>query len=199
MKRNVNSNQRGQSLIEYALLLILVALVAIPLVILFGGGIKNVFTDLFGGPETTQVVLTEVPTEFPTEEPILIPTTPPTAITSITQDFMARIMDFYNKNGKWPKTSGDKQFTDIGLRPNDWDNTVEGINWDPSGSTINLTVKKEDNIQMYVNDLGGNKLKVYSNWPIVCVATSGSCYYHTVAPGNEVDINSVVVVNTKKD
>jgi len=206
MKRNVNLAQRGQTLLEYALLLILVALVAIPLVVLFGGGIKNAFTDLFGGrAASTSVVQTVTPTALstaiatpgPTGTPTPIPTPPPTAITSIAQDFMERIMAYYNKYGKWPRTNGERQYTDLGLNSDDWDNPVQGVNWDPAGSTVHLTIKKEDNVQMYVNDLDGNKLKVFNKWPIVCVATSGSCYYHTVAPGNEVDINSLVVVNTK--
>ena len=102
--------------------------------------------------------------------------------------------EFYDAQGRWPRSWGDYRFTDIGYDPADWDEAVEGIFWNPNGYRLGLANYAGDNLQIYVNDLEGNTLHLYDGWNIWCLP-GGGCYYHTVAPGNEVDIDTLLVVD----
>ena len=198
MKPSNQPYERGQSNIEYALLIVLLALIIIPVLAIFHDGIFKIFGEILPGQVTetagpaTAIILASTASPQPTA------TTQMTNINKIAMDFFERIMDYYAMHGKWPSSSSSKEFTDLGLKVSDWNQAVEGIYWNPNGSTIFLENKKSDNLQMYVNNLTGNKLQVYDGWSIVCEASSSMCYYHTIAPGNEVDINSITVEQTKK-
>jgi Flp pilus assembly pilin Flp len=183
------SSERGQSNVEYVLVLLLVTLIVIPVVTLFGHQISAAIQQVFDGQSTPTVepVITAPPTDIPEQK---------TAINKLADDFTSRIMDFYKKYGKWPGSSGDRRFTDLGLNPDNWDKAVQGIYWNPNGDKIGLANKKNDNLQLYVNDLNGNQLHVYDGWNVWCVASSGNCYINSVDPRNLVDINSLVVVQS---
>ena len=71
---------------------------------------------------------------------------------------------------------------------------MDCIAWGPDGSAVGLANKVGDNIQIYVKDYNGNTLHLYDGWTIWCVATTNLCYYHTIAPGNEVDISTLSAV-----
>ena len=163
---------KAQGLVEYALILALVALVVTGAMMLTGGNLAVAYTraaNAFGVAEETN------------------------KLAEIKDDFLARIAQFYAENGHYPRSWGDYRFTDIGLDPVDWTGTVEGVVWNPNGGKIGLGNKLGDDIQVYVTDLDGNRLHLYDGWSIWCV-TDGTCYYHTVAPGNEVDINTLEIV-----
>ena len=163
--------KKGQGLVEYALILALVALVVIGGMRLTGTSLADVYeavANAFG-----------IETGSPIE--------------ALVGDFLERIQAFYDENGRYPRSWGDYRFTDIGLDPADWAGTVEGISWNPNGSKLGLGNEIGDDIQIYVTDLDGNRLHLYDGWSIWCQG-GGVCYYHTVAPGNEVDISTIEVV-----
>ena len=112
----------------------------------------------------------------------------------IIADFQSRILAYYKKNGRWPRTFSPYNFTDIGLNPDDWSKPVNGLYFSPHGSEVGIANHAGDNIQVYVDDLNGKTLKVYDGWGIWCPIDKPTCYYHTVAPGNEVDINTIKTV-----
>jgi hypothetical protein len=105
-------------------------------------------------------------------------------------------MNYYNKYKSWPRTWSPYNFTDLGLNPSDWANPVDCVVWAPSGVNIGLANRVGDNIQLYVNKIhaNGQAFQLYDGWTIWCVANTSVCYYHTVAPGNEVDISTLVAV-----
>jgi Flp pilus assembly pilin Flp len=163
--------KKGQGLVEYALLLALVALVVLGGLRLTGTSVSDVINQVasaFG-----------VDTSSPVER--------------ITGDFLSRIQAFYEENGRYPRSWGDYRFTDIGLDPDDWGDTVEGILWNPNGDKIGLTNQIGDDIQVYVDDLDGNQKHLYDGYNIWCTP-SGPCYYHSVAPENEIDISTLEIV-----
>jgi hypothetical protein len=81
------------------------------------------------------------------------------------------------------------------LNPADWSGPVVGFYWTPRGKKIGLGNKSGDNIQVYVNDLKtGKKLHLYDGWNIWYDVVSSRFYYHTIAPPNEVDISTLVIV-----
>ena len=173
MHRNDEQNQSGQALIEYSLLLGLILVMFVGL-----SSLAPIFTAQFTG--LAQAL-----------KPVAAVDNPQTPVEKIANDFLKRIQAFYDKNGRWPRTWGDYRFTDLGLNPQDWDRLVEGISWNPHGNEIGLANKPGDGLQVYVKDLKGNLLHLSDGWNIWC--RSGTCYFHTVAPGNEVDISTLIV------
>ncbi len=162
--------QPGQGLTEYAIILALVAIVTIAALSLLGSGIGNTFLALpFIEKEGSNTIL------------------------SITDDFLSRIREFYDENGKWPRSWGDYAFTDIGLDPDDWDDPIEGLYWKPHGKDVGLANRPGDDVEVYVDDLDGNTLHLYNGWSIWC-QTNNKCYYHSVAPENEIDASTIVVI-----
>jgi pilus assembly protein Flp/PilA len=175
MNNQISSKQKGQAKVEYALLLVLVALVAIISLALLGPQIGETYQEVKNS--FFQDADTNVNPIFQTVD-----------------DFLKRIQDFYDQNGRWPRSLSPYNYTDLGLDPDDWDEPVEGVYWGPHGKDVGLANRHGDNLEIYVDDLEGNTLHLYNGWNIWCVASSGQCYYHSVAPGNEVDINTLVVV-----
>jgi len=188
--------EKGQSQMEYALLISLIAVSAIAGLYLVAPDFKGIAEKLFSLGNVTATDQSEnaaAPT--PAQE---MENKPASLIGSTAKDFMSRIRAYHDKNGKWPRSWGEHRFSDIGLNFDDWKKSVNGIYWNPNGDKIGLGNKSGDDLQVYVEDLNGNTLHLYDGWNIWCVATTEICYYHTVAPGNEVDINTIKVVETSK-
>ena len=169
--------ERGQSKIEYALIVSLVAVTAIVALMFFAPQIKKLFNAATGFSTVTAEGTPEV-----------------SSTNQIIADFQSRILAYYKKNGRWPRTFSPYNFTDIGLNPDDWSKPVNGLYFSPHGSEVGIANHAGDNIQVYVDDLNGKTLKVYDGWGIWCPVDKSTCYYHTVAPGNEVDISTIKVV-----
>ena len=166
------SGESGQALMEYSLLLGFVLL-------------------LFVGLSTAAGQMSSRWTALATQLTGAQSKPQPTAVEQIAGDFLQRIQAFHDKNGRWPRTWGDYRFADLGLDPAAWAVPVEGVYWNPHGSEVGLGNKAGDNIQIYVKDLKGSWLHLYDGWNIWCRAEG--CYFHTVAPGNEVDISTLTL------
>lgn len=177
---NQFTHERGQALAEYALVTSLVGLVLIAGLMMFGTRIAALFDRLTERLTTYGVDVAWAP-EI-------------TKIQTIQDDFRSRTLDYYDRKGRWPHARTPQNFTDLGLNPDDWTSPVEGIVWVPRGNTIRLRNIKRDNIQVYVNDMNGNTLHLYDGWNILCPVTEDSCYYHTIDPGNKVDISTIKIV-----
>jgi len=175
MPYTTDRRSSGQSLMEYALLIALVAVVAIASLFLLGSTVR----------EGLGLVASGLQRETPEARPRFL---------EILDDFTQRIRDFYEANGRWPRSWGDYVYTDIGLNPDDWRGPVEGIYWGSNNGRVKLANRSGDEYQIYVNDLQGNQLHLYDGWSIWCPVYETACYYHNVAPGNEVDITSLTVV-----
>ena len=164
------SSQSGQGIVEYALIIVLIALAVIAALIGLGAATGNSL-GLVAGKMATP--------------------TPGTSTAAIIADFNARMLAFYNLHGSWPRTWSPYNFTDIGLNPSDWSQPVNGLYFSPHGSEVAIANVAGDNLQVYVKDLNGNTLHLYDTWAIWCPVNSSTCYYHTVAPGNEVNISTI--------
>jgi Flp pilus assembly pilin Flp len=180
MSHPSNSFQAGQTNIEYALLLVLIAVIIIAVVALSGsaiarqlGNVANILATPSGSPTTS--------------------ISPYATALQALADFQSRILNYYNLHGSWPRTWSPYNFTDLGLNPNDWSLPVDGLYLSPHGSDVGISNKKGDNLQVYVKDLNGNTLHLIDSWSIWCPVNTSTCYYHTVAPGNEVDISTIYV------
>ena len=170
---NSLSNQRGQGLVEYALILLFVSIAVVVALAMMGGSLGEVYTSiqstLAGGGAAGDPV-------------------------AIAGDFIERINAFYEANGRYPRSWGTYAFTDIGLDPADWTEPVAGIYWGPNGGRIGLANRSGDDIEIYITDLDGNRRHLTNGWNIWCVAATNACYYHRVQPGNEVDLRTIEIV-----
>jgi len=170
------STEHGQSKIEYALLIALVSLAVIAVLAFLGPQIKSLFSSASELSPATSAEEESLTTE------------------KIIGDFQSRILAYYQKYGRWPRTWSPYNFTDIGLNPDDWDEPVNGLYFSPHGNEVGIANRKDDNLQVYVNDLNGKTKILYDSWSIWCPVNQPVCYYHTVASGNEVDITTIHVV-----
>jgi Flp pilus assembly pilin Flp len=171
---NSLSNQRGQGVVEYALILLLIAITVVVALSVMGVSLEEVYTSVQsalagGGADPNDPV-------------------------AIAGDFIDRINAFYDANGHYPRSWGTYAFTDIGLDPADWTEPVAGIYWGPNGGRIGLANRHGDDIEIYVTDLNGNRRHLTNGWNIWCEAATSECYYHRVQPGNEVDLRTIEVV-----
>jgi hypothetical protein len=173
MKPKVKSGQTGQATVEFVLILVLVVLIALVAL----GALGVVIRNSLGGASNAFTTVT--------------PSSSSTA--QILADFQARIQDYYKKYGRWPRTFSPYNFTDLGLNPSDWDHPVNGLYFSPHGSEVGIANRKGDNFQVYVQDLNSKTLQLYDGWSIWCPVNSANCYYHTVAPGNEINISTLFV------
>ncbi len=166
------SGESGQALMEYSLLLGVVLMLFV--------GLSTAADQMSARWATLATQLTGIQSK-----------PQPTAVERIAGDFLQRIEAFHDKNARWPRNWGDFRFSDLGLAAKDWAVPVEGVYWNPHGSEVGLANKAGDNLQIYVKDLKGNWLHLYDGWNIWCRAEG--CYFHTVAPGNEVDISTLTL------
>jgi Flp pilus assembly pilin Flp len=210
VKHLLAESESGQALVEYALIFVLVILVAFSALVLFGPGISGAYqaivSDVVGPvvePNPTETEENSTPgAEDPSEttstptEAAATPTptkTSPKDAQSILQDFLDLMKKYKETNGYYAQSWGDKRYSDLGLDASDWSDPVAGIYWNPNGDKLGLGNVDGDNYQVYVTDTKGKEHQVYDGWNIWCIPSTGKCYYHTVAPGHEVDINTMVV------
>lgn len=168
--------EHGQSKIEYALLISFVSLAAIVALTFLGPQIKSLFNAASNIDPAAQQA-----EDTPTTDEIIA-------------DFQSRMLAYYQKYGRWPRTWSPYNFTDIGLNPDDWDEPINGLYFSPHGGEVGIANRKDDNLQVYVDDLNGNTKVLYDGWSIWCPVGKPVCYYHTVAPGNEVDPGTIRAV-----
>ena len=182
MTKARRSVDTGQGMVEYALLIGLVAVVVVAVLLILGPRVGGVFSQVVAASSSAG-------------EAVAPPVAKNAVTLQIAADFLKRMQDFHEETGHWPRSWGDYKFTDLGLDPAEWAGAIEGVYWNPNGDKIGLANRAGDDIQIYVNDLDGNRLHLYDNWNIWCVAGSARCYYHSLAPENEVDIESLSIVH----
>jgi len=113
--------------------------------------------------------------------------------TDISGGMISLIQDFYDENGRYPRSWGDYRFTDIGLDPEEWGEAVDHLFYGPGGTRV--SVKPEDGWAMEVQGLDGETrvLTEDLHWNIWYDMATQAWYYHDIEPGNEVDIETLVV------
>jgi len=107
--------------------------------------------------------------------------------------FIKLIEDFYIENGSYPRSWYPYCYTDLGLDPDDWVDGVDGIIYKPNGNVF--LIKPAKHYKFYVDDLEGNTLVLTwnRNWNLVYSMEDETWYYHSVGPGNEIDIDTLIV------
>jgi pilus assembly protein Flp/PilA len=173
-QRSFSPREAGQGMVEYALILVLVAVVIIVALALFGSRVsstyKTVVDGLQGGRSTQQVIA----------------------------DFQTRMLNYFNLHTHWQGSYSPYNFTDLGLNPADWSQPVNGLNFSPHidngpyrlGGEVGIS-NSNPAVKIFAKNLSGTTLRLNNAWAIWCPVNDPYCYMHTVAAGNEVDPASI--------
>jgi len=111
----------------------------------------------------------------------------------ISDEMIGLIEDFYEKNGKYPRSWGDYRFVDIGLDPEEWSIPYSGIVYTPVGNSIKIS--PDEGFTFYITDITGEELKLKSsyNWNLVYSVEDGEWYFKEIAENNKIDISTLKV------
>lgn len=104
------------------------------------------------------------------------------------------ITDFQDENGSYPRSWGDRAFSDIGLDPDEWEEGVEGIVYSPAGKRVGIT--PEDGYTFHVNGADGQEMELPSsrNWSLWYSMEDGNWYFKNINKKNVIDISTLSVV-----
>jgi Flp pilus assembly pilin Flp len=173
------AKEDGQGIVEYGLIVSLVAIVSISSLGILSSGFTDKF-DAFGDVLSIEQAspLTPLGDNF----------------AEISVSMIDKIIAKYQSSGKYGRNWGDFAYTDLGLDPNDWKNPVEHIYYKPGGA--NLSIRPEDGWSFNVTGTDGSKkvMKASYNWNLTYNDANKKWYYHTIAPENEIDINTLTTV-----
>ena len=112
----------------------------------------------------------------------------------ITAAMISLIEDFYKKNGRYPRSWGDYRFTDLGLKPEEWSKSYDGIIYTPIENRV--TTSPAEGFTIVITDDKGKerKLTAKSNWSLVYSIENKQWYYKNINKNNKIDISTLKIV-----
>ena len=119
---------------------------------------------------------------------------PVASVFNLKTDQLVQLeLSYFAKNGRWPRSWAPYCYTDLGLDPADYASSLEGVFYKVGGSKV--SVRPDAGYVMTVIDASGKKRVMTNNlqWDIVYDATSGTWYFHTIDPANQVDISTMTI------
>ena len=170
----------GQAMVEYALVLALIALVAMSGLSVLGISVSQVLTKLSNGITNAAVVA---------GSPL------GATFSEISNAMIKLTQDFREKNGHWPSSWENYAFTDLGLKPADWrGKAYDGIIYTPVGNGI--AIAPAEGYTFLVTDTKGQswKLPSYDSWSLWYDVTRGTWNYQTRYIGPILKIETLKVV-----
>jgi len=119
---------------------------------------------------------------------------PKRAFNEITGSMIARVQQFFDQTGRYPRSWGDYAFTDVGLDPDDWRIPVDGVYYATGGNRIKITPAEGYEIHVAGADGEERIMKPSYNWSLWYSMTEGKWYYHSIKDENEIDISTLEIV-----
>ena len=115
------------------------------------------------------------------------------SFTEITTAMINLITSFRDENNRYPRSWGTFVFSDLGLDPAEWGLPVNGLYYTPGGRDVK--VQPAEGYRLTVTSVQGETLSLTSNlnWNLFYDVPDGLWYYHSKAPKNVVDINTLQV------
>jgi type II secretory pathway pseudopilin PulG len=136
------------------------------------------------------------PTPIPTPAPVPKPTPKPltslgSSFGEINQGMIDAIENYYEKNGKYPRTGAKNRYTDIGLDPNEWKDAINGIIYTPQGDKISIS--PGSGYTFSVTSSSGKQVTVSGTGKLIYSMETKQWYSSSIKKGNEVTISTLQV------
>jgi prepilin-type N-terminal cleavage/methylation domain-containing protein len=119
---------------------------------------------------------------------------PVTVFKEMTGSMITRLQQFYDENGRYPRSWGDYAFTDVGLDPEEWKTPVDGAYYATVGNRIKVTPAQGHVFHVSGVDGEARIMKPSYNWSLWYSMEDGKWYYHSIKDENEIDISTMVTV-----
>jgi prepilin-type N-terminal cleavage/methylation domain-containing protein len=129
-----------------------------------------------------------------------------TPLGNTPQEIAAAMLDLMNgyraAHARWARSWYPYSYTDLGLDPDYWGQTIEGVRYGPNSGYLGLANVAGDEYQVYVKALDGHEMRLVDSWNVWVSASSGVAYYHNYPRGTPgetlivVDVASLRVVRT---
>jgi len=130
--------------------------------------------------------------DWPTASPPSPLTPLGSTFSEITGNMIALMQNFFNTNGRWPRSFGDYRYTDLGLNPADWSGVAyDGFIYGAGGNRI--SIKSGSGWQISVTGVDGVNRVVNPAWDLWYDIATSQWYYHTITPASKIDISTLQI------
>ena len=147
---------------------------------------------------TSEPTPTPIPTPAAVPTPIPTPAPKPKPLTSLGSSFeeiskgmIDAIENYYEKNGKYPRTGAKTKYTDIGLDPNEWQDAINGIVYTPQGKQVSIS--PGSGYTFFVTSSSGKQVTVSGTGKLIYSMETKQWYSSSIKKGNEVTISTLQV------
>lgn len=123
---------------------------------------------------------------------------PLTSLGSTFEEIAGGMIDltkkYYSKYGSYPRSWGDYRYTDIGLDPDEWDTSYEGIIYKPTGNRI--AIEPDEGFTFFVTDARGKEQKITpkNNKSLLYSMEDDKWYSKKIHKNTKIDIATLKVV-----
>jgi prepilin-type N-terminal cleavage/methylation domain-containing protein len=114
--------------------------------------------------------------------------------TEITTAMIDLITRYVQQKNRYPRSSGDRAFTDLGLNPAEWAQPVNGLLYTPAGEQV--IVEPAPGYTMTIKTTQGTTVTLTPdlNWNLLYDVPTGQWYYRKKEDKNVVDIKTLQVI-----
>jgi hypothetical protein len=115
----------------------------------------------------------------------------------ISSSIITLIEEFKENNGKYPRSWGGYNYTDIGLNASDWEAAIDHIIYAPAGNKLYVEPEEEFGFEA-VNAAGEVIRMPYDlKYNFIYNVEDGEWYYHKINPENKIDIATLKIYSTE--
>lgn len=111
----------------------------------------------------------------------------------ISSGMIDSIVKKFEDTNSYGRTWGDWKYTDLGLDSADWQDPIMHMIYIPSGSRLLIT--PEHGYKFELEDYQGKSKPVYFSWNLIYDTETEKWYSHSINEENEVNIDTLRVVN----
>lgn len=186
MRKQLLTNEKGQSILEFSLIIAVLILVILATIPTLRGSVNNVFI------KTGNYLNDTGTTNHNSQEPPLTPLG--STLPEISGSMIDKINAFYLANGRYPRTWEPYSYTDLGLDPTEWSGKVyNGIIYKPGGSQV--AIVPGENYGFRVKDVDGNTINLpYSyHWGLIYSIPNSNTWHFKRNDGTIVNIDTLEV------
>ncbi len=120
-----------------------------------------------------------------------------TSFKEISSYIIKLMEDYYNQYGKFPRSWGGYNFTDIGLNPADWESPIGHIIYTTVGDRLQIRPEQGYGFEAVKVDGSTVRMSYKLNYNFMYYIANKTWYYHKKDPANIIDINTFRIYSTE--